>query len=53
MPLLSSGKKDFMQFANISQHRLISNEFLYTTYENVFKKGKSLLTLLKKEYHLK
>ena len=53
MPLLSSGKEDFMQFANISQHRLISNEFLYTTYENVFKKGKSLLTLLKKEYHLK
>jgi hypothetical protein len=53
MALLSTGKEDFMQFANISQHRLISNGFLYTLYENVFKEGKSLLVLLKKEYHLK
>jgi len=52
MPLLSSGKEDFMQYANISQFRLISNEFLYTNYENVFKKGEDLLALLKKEYHL-
>ena len=52
MPLLSSRKEDFMQYANISQHRLLSNEFLYVTYEKVFKKGKSLLALLKKEYHL-
>ena len=53
LPLLSLRKEDFMQFANISQHRLINNWFLYTTYENVFKNGKSLLALLKKEYHLK
>ena len=52
-PLLSSRKEDFMQYANISQLRLNSNEFLYTNYENVFKKGESLLALLKKEYHLK
>ena len=52
MPLLSSRKEDFMQYANISQYRLTSNEFLYNTYENVLKKGESLLVLLKKEYHL-
>ena len=52
-PLLGSGKEDFIQYANISQLRLNSNEFLYTRYENVLKKGESLLALLKKEYHLK
>jgi hypothetical protein len=53
LSLLSLRKEDFMQFANISQHRLNSNEFLYTRYLNVFKKGETLLALLKKEYHLK
>ena len=52
IPLLSSRKEDFIQYANISQYRSGSNEFLYTLYENVFKKGESLLALLKKEYHL-
>ena len=51
-PLLSSRKEDFFQYANISQQRLNSNWYLFTIYENVFKKGESLLALLKKEYHL-
>jgi len=53
LPLLSLRKEDFIQFANVSQFRLTSNEFLYNRYENVLKKGDSLLALLKKEYHLK
>ena len=52
LPLLSLRKEDFIQFANVSQFRLTSNEFLYNRYENVLKKGDSLLALLKKEYHL-
>ena len=52
LPLLSLRKEDFMQFANITQHRLTSNWVLYTLYEKVFKSGESLLALLKKEYHL-
>jgi hypothetical protein len=52
LPLLSLKKEDFIQYANISQFRLIGNEFLYTRYLNVFKKGETLLALLKKEYHL-
>jgi hypothetical protein len=52
LPLLSLRKEDFIQFANVSQFRLTSNEFLYDRYENVLKKGDSLLALLKKEYHL-
>ena len=52
LPLLSLKKEDFMQFANITQHRLTSNWVLYTLYETVFKSGESLLALLKKEYHL-
>ena len=46
IPLLSSRKEDFIQYANISQFRSTNNEFLYTHYENVFKEGESLLALL-------
>ena len=53
LPLVSLRKEDFIQYANISQGRLISNWNLYTLYEGVFKEGDSLLALLKKEYHLK
>ena len=52
LALLSLRKEDFMQFANIAQHRLTSNWALYTLYEKVFKSGESLLALLQKEYHL-
>ena len=51
-PLLSNKKEDFIQYANLCQMESFNQKLVLIRIESVDKRAKSLLTLLKKEYHL-
>jgi hypothetical protein len=51
-PLLSNSKEDFIQYANICQLQSFNLKLVLVRIETVNKRAESLLTLLKKEYHL-
>jgi hypothetical protein len=51
--LLSNKKEDFIQYANLCQLQSFNLKLVLIRIETVDKRAESLLTILKKEYHLK
>ena len=51
-PLLSNRKEDFIQYANLCQLRSFNLKYVLVRIETVSKRADTLLSLLKKEYHL-
>ena len=51
-PLLTNKKEDFIQYANLCQLRSFNLKYVLLRIETASKRAESLLTLLKKEYHL-
>ncbi len=52
MPLLSTKKEDFIQYANLCQLRSYNNKYLMGTEQKALENAEKLLAVLKKEYNL-